>query len=90
MRVRRFQGRDSDRSQHSTAAPGVRVPLPECVASRETDCDALDVMLHYRRTLECMRLKDGDYQIDTAGHDLAEVPIAMFPGLTIQLSKIWI
>ena len=44
----------------------------------------------HRRTLECLRLKQGEYQEDVAGKDLEEIAPTMFPGLTIQLGRIWI
>jgi Uma2 family endonuclease len=42
----------------------------------------------YRRTLECLRLDNGEYQVDVAGKDLEKISVSMFPGLTVDLSKI--
>jgi Uma2 family endonuclease len=44
----------------------------------------------YRRTLECLRLKDGDYQVDVAGKESELISIGMLPGLIVELGKIWI
>ncbi|HWE98068.1 MAG TPA: Uma2 family endonuclease [Tepidisphaeraceae bacterium] len=44
----------------------------------------------YRKTLECLRLADGDYQTDVARKDTDEVAPKMFSGLSIQLGKVWI
>ncbi|HWE01706.1 MAG TPA: Uma2 family endonuclease [Tepidisphaeraceae bacterium] len=43
-----------------------------------------------RRTLDCLRLANSEYQPDAAGKDLERVTCSMFPGLDIQLQHIWI
>lgn len=42
-----------------------------------------------QRTLEWLVLAGDDYRLDSAGRDSNEVGPAMFPGLTIPLSKLW-
>src|SRR5437773_11002243 len=41
------------------------------------------------RSLECLILEGADYRVDQSGKDAAELRPAMFPGLVIQLGKIW-
>jgi Uma2 family endonuclease len=44
----------------------------------------------YNHTLECLRLKAGEYRTDVAGKDQDELEPAMFPGLTIRLGQVWL
>ncbi|HZL35963.1 MAG TPA: Uma2 family endonuclease [Tepidisphaeraceae bacterium] len=43
----------------------------------------------YRRTLECLHLKDGVYRTDVAGKDQDEISPVMFGGISLVLSKVW-
>jgi Uma2 family endonuclease len=43
----------------------------------------------YQRSLECLVLKRGKYVIDQLGRSKAAVTPACFPGLSIDLSKVW-
>jgi Uma2 family endonuclease len=43
----------------------------------------------YQRSLECLVLKRGKYVIDQLGRGKAAVTPACFPGLSIDLSKVW-
>jgi Uma2 family endonuclease len=44
----------------------------------------------FRRTLDCLRLADGQYNADVSGKDQEIIAPAMFPGLQIQLGNLWI
>jgi Uma2 family endonuclease len=44
----------------------------------------------YGRTLECLRLHDGQYETDVAGKEMDDVAPSMFPGLTIHLGQVWL
>jgi Uma2 family endonuclease len=43
----------------------------------------------HRKSLECLRLVDGDYQTDVLGNNNDQIRPTMFPGLTIRLAKVW-
>jgi len=44
----------------------------------------------YQRSLECLKLKTkGEYVLDQIGRGKAKISPACFPGLTIDLAKVW-
>ncbi len=43
----------------------------------------------FKKTLECLVLRDGTYQDDTAGDGEVEVRPSLFPGLVLRLGEIW-
>jgi Uma2 family endonuclease len=43
----------------------------------------------YEKTLECLALAKGAYTLDQIGRGKGKVAPKCFPGLTIELSKVW-
>ena len=43
----------------------------------------------YEKTLECLVLKGGEYQLDAAGRDSDEVRPSAFPDFVIPLAEVW-
>lgn len=42
-----------------------------------------------QRSLECLVLENGEYRVDQAGRDNAELRPTLFPGLVVPLGKLW-
>ena len=47
------------------------------------------VLNPYLRTLECHVLEGGAYRLDVAGRENDQVKPALFPGLVLELGKVW-
>lgn len=44
----------------------------------------------HQRTLDCLVLAGGEYQVDQAGRDRDEIKPSLFPGLVIPLARLWL
>ena len=43
----------------------------------------------FRRTLECLVLRDRTLHVDVAGREAEELRPSLFPGLVLRLGGIW-
>jgi Uma2 family endonuclease len=43
----------------------------------------------FERSMECLKLVDGAYQIDVAARETQPIQPSLFPGLIIQLAELW-
>jgi Uma2 family endonuclease len=43
----------------------------------------------YERTLECLVLREGRFDVDQAGRNADELRPALFPGLVVPLADLW-